>query len=137
MLLTKLALVVTFALVEPCGAVAGVGHHDHPVGWRWRDLFTPSWDTPWGRAPATVVTPHGFVAHGLVVRGAVDVEALAVGEPVPHLVVLHLPVLDVRDNAGRQAGGRRVAPLTLGRAGRPGGKQSKFSPSLCSLLFCV
>ena len=138
---TKLVLVLTFALVEAAGAVVGVGHHDHPVSWRRRDLFTPGGDTPRARAPGPVIAPHGLtVTHGLVVRGAVDVDAQAVGDLVPHLVVLHQSVLNVRHNAGRQTGGRWVAPLPLSRAGRPGGKQFYFSPSVCVLscfVFCV
>ena len=120
MLVTKLVLVVTFALVEPRGAVVGVGHHDHPVSWRCRDLFTPSGDTARARAPAPVVAAHRLPADRLVVRGAVDGEADPVADLLPHGVVLHVAVLDVRHNAGGQAGGQGVAPLPLRSAGRPG-----------------
>ena len=138
MLGPKLVLVVTFALVQPAGAVVGVGHHDHPVSRRWRDLLTPGGDTARSRAPAPVVAGHRLPTDRLVVRGAVDGETDPVADLLPHGVVLHLAVLDVRHNAGGQAGGQRVAPLPLSGAGRPAATQ--FSQSFSSLLcfvFCV
>ena len=121
-MLTKCDLVLTFALVEASGAVVGVGHHDHPVSWRTGDLLTPSRDTPRAVAPAPVIAADWLPADRLVVRGAVDGQAGAVADLLPHGPVLHPAVLDVGDNAGRQAGGRGMAPLTLGSAGRPEGK---------------
>ena len=76
MLVTKLVLVVTFALVEPRGAVVGVGHHDHPVSWRCRNLFTPSGDTARARAPGPVVADHAGVVRGLELRDAGHDDAL-------------------------------------------------------------
>ena len=138
MLGTKLVLVVTFALVQPAGAVVGVGHHDHPVSGRCRDLLAPGGNTPWGRAPAPVVAAHWLPADRLVVRGAVDGETHPVADLLPHGVVLHLAVLDVRHNAGGQAGGEGVAPLSLSGAGGPAAAQlsQSFSSLLC-FVFCV
>ena len=52
--------------------------------------------------------------------GAVDGDAGAVLEPVPHPQVPQHALLHLGEDAGRQAGRQRVAPLPLRSAGRPG-----------------
>ena len=99
--------------------MVGVGHEDHAVGGRRRDLLAPGGHTGEGGAPGPVVTSHRRVAQRLVVSGAVDGDADPVSDLVPDPDVQEDAVVDLGDDAGRQAGGQRVTPLPLGSAGRP------------------